>query len=359
MKSKIQILKNIDTLIGKPAVYLSRVVRPRKSKLFSESGLTTLGSEKCNKLKILVIRPGGIGDAVLLFPALKVLRDEYENSQIDMFVEKRNHGIFECCDYIDNIILYDKKPLESLLKIYREKYEIIIDTEQWHRLTSVISYLTRSPIRVGFNTNERSKLFTHKVNYSHKDYESRSFLNLISSLTKNKYDFNPNSAFISIDKDKSPELMQKIKEYSKRWDKIVGIFIGATVVERMWGIDNFIKTAKKLIDKNIGLVILGGKAELDGSTQLENFIGSENLLNFVSKTTLYDTALIISNLNLFLSSDSGLMHIAYGVGTPTVSLFGAGIEPKWAPQSNKNLIINKKLPCSPCTKYGYTPRPYI
>ena len=272
-----------------------------------------------------------------------------------MLVEKRNQGIFENCEYVNNIILYDDKPIKSLWKVFTKKYEIVIDTEQWHRLTSVIAYLSRAPVRVGFNTNERSKLFTHSVDYSHKDYESISFLNLVSALTKNKYAFDPNSAFISVDSDKSPEVVRQIREYSKRWDKVVGIFIGATVVERMWGIGNFIETAKRLADMNIGLVILGGKSELDGSAELEKAVGHEELLNFVGKTTLYETALIISNLNLFISSDTGLMHIAYGVGTPTVSLFGAGIEAKWGPKGNKNIIINKKLPCSPCTKYGYTP----
>jgi ADP-heptose:LPS heptosyltransferase len=356
MKFKIQILKKIDAIIGTPAVYLSRVVRPRKSELFSESGLTTLRRSKYNRLKILVIRPGGIGDAVLLFPALKVLRDEYKDCKIDMLVEKRNQGIFENCEYINNIILYDDKPLKSLLKVFGEKYEIVIDTEQWYRLTSVIGYLTRSPIRVGFSTNERSKLFTHSVDYSHQEYELLSFLNLVSAVTKNKYAFNPNNAFIHVDNDRSADLVQKIKEHNKRWDKIVGIFSGATVVERMWEIGNFIETSKRLTEMNIGLVILGGKSEVDDSAELEKAVGQEKLLNFVGKTTLYETALIISNLNLFISSDTGLMHIAYGLGTPTVSLFGAGIEPKWGPKGDKNIVLNKKLSCSPCTKFGSTPR---
>ena len=169
MKFKIQILKKIDTLIGKPAINLSRVIRPRKSELFFGSGQATLKPGKHNKLKILVIRPGGIGDAVLLFPALKVLRDEYGNCQIDMLVEKRNQGVFENCEYINNIILYDNKPLKSLLRVFSEKYEIVIDTEQWHRLTSVIAYLTRSPIRVGFNTGteQRNRRCTYSIGYMH------------------------------------------------------------------------------------------------------------------------------------------------------------------------------------------------
>jgi ADP-heptose:LPS heptosyltransferase len=72
-----------------------------------------------------------------------------------------------------------------------------------------------------------------------------------------------------------------------------------------------------------------------------------------------ETAAIISQLDLFATGDTGLMHIAYGVGTPTVSLFGAGIQKKWAPIGENHIAINKNLSCSPCTKFGYTPRcPY-
>ncbi len=74
-----------------------------------------------------------------------------------------------------------------------------------------------------------------------------------------------------------------------------------------------------------------------------------------SKTSLMEGGGLIKRCDVLVSNDSGLMHIAYGVGTPTVSLFGAGIEKKWAPLGSRNIIINKNLPCSPCTRYGYTP----
>lgn len=356
MKSKIQLLKQIDVIVGRPAVYLSRVIRPRNVGAFDEENLANPSSEKqYNHLKILVIRPGGIGDAVLLFPALRILKEQYQGCMIDVLAEKRNAGIFDKYDLIHELILYDKSPINSLLRIYKNKYDVVIDTEQWHRLSAVIAYLSRAPIKIGFNTNDRSKLFTHKVDYSHDDYESVSFLNLVSSLSQNKHEFDVDNSFLSLPKDIHTNKLDDLNDYAGRWSNMAGIFCGATVKERMWGTDNFLELTRYLIENNIGVVILGGSSEVGDSHQIAKSVGVEKVLNLAGQTSLLQTALIISKLDVFISADTGLMHIAYALGTPTVSLFGAGIEAKWGPKGKRNVILNKKLHCSPCTKFGYTP----
>lgn len=355
MKYKIQILKKIDAIVGTPAVHLSRLIRPRKSQIYSLTDLQSPGSRKFDKLNILVIRPGGIGDAVLLFPALKILKEIYIDCSIDILAEKRNQGIFENCEFINELILYDNDPIESLKKVFCNNYEIVIDTEQWHRLTSVVAYLTRAPVRVGYGTNERSRMFTNVVQYSHDEYESQSFLNLVSGITKREYEFDKNSPFVPVNDSGYSDLNKQLAEYASKWDSIAGIFSGATVPERIWGVDKFIETTARLLASNIGVVILGAKSELEDCIKIEQSVGKGNILNLTNKTSLYQTAMVISKLNLFISADTGLMHIAYGVGTPTVSLFGAGIEKKWGPKGDKNININKNLPCSPCTSFGYTP----
>jgi ADP-heptose:LPS heptosyltransferase len=64
---------------------------------------------------------------------------------------------------------------------------------------------------------------------------------------------------------------------------------------------------------------------------------------------------LIGEAELVVCSDTGVLHLAYGIGTPAVSLFGSGIEPKWAPPGRHYRSINKHLSCSPCTLFGETP----
>ncbi len=236
---------------------------------------------------------------------------------------------------------------------------MVIDTEQWHRLTAAASYLTKAPIRVGFQTNERAGLFTHPVSYRHDDYEVYSFLNLVSAITGEKYDFDESEPFIPLDPNLISRVCHSIQEFRKGGAAVVGVFTGAKIHERRWGVDNFAGVSKRLSEEGIKTVIVGGSAELEDARGFEEIAGRENLLNFVGKTSLMEAAAVISQVDLFITGDTGLMHIAYGVGTPTVSLFGAGIQKKWAPVGKNHIAINRNLFCSPCTRFGYTPKcPY-
>ena len=340
MFSKIAILKTADRVIGGLAV--------------SASGLF-LDPEKTSPEKIsniLVIRPGGIGDAVLLIPSLKVLKKQFPDTNIDILAEKRNAGILRGNKLVNSLYLYDELSPSGLLAVLKNRYDAVIDTEQWHKLTSVVSFITKAPIRIGFNTNGRGRLYSTAVEYKQSDYESGSFLNLVSELTGKKHRFNTKASFLDVE-----NLIQnkEFREYNKGFNSIVGIFPGATVKERRWGVQKFSELTENLLNNKIGVVILGGTNDIPDADRICRILGRKDYLNLTGKTKLDETTAIISQIDLLVSSDSGLMHIAYGTGTKTVSLFGVGIEEKWAPRGPGNFVINKKLACSPCTKFGYTP----
>lgn len=343
MMNKISFLKNIDKLIGGIASILVKLLIP--SRKFQNK----------STYRFLVIRPGGIGDAVLLYPSLKILKNNFKDSKIDILAEKRNVGIFNGCKYIENLYLYDDFKNLGLFKALYNKYDVVIDTEQWHRLSAVIAFITRAPLRIGFSTNEREKLFTNPVNYSQEDYEAISFLRLISEITRKKHKFNYNSRFLDVDKNLSIKFRAELDEYKKNYSYLVGIFAGATVRERRWGVKNFALLASQLLERKIGVVLIGDKNDIKDAEVCSRILENKAYFNYVGKTSLAETTSIISLLDLFISADTGLMHIAYGVGTKTLSLFGAGIQEKWSTRGGLHSVINKKLHCSPCTKFGYTP----
>jgi len=305
---------------------------------------------------VLVIRPGGIGDAVLLLPMLKLLKIKYPDSSIDILAEKRNSGMFGYCAYINNLYEYDNIKTLDLFAVLKNKYDLVIDTEQWHRLSAVISYLTGAPERIGFGTNNRKKLFSFYLDYDQSRYESESFLDLLEEYLREKANFRPGVPFIEVIEDDHSVFAAELENYMRRFDHVAGIFTGATVRERRWDVLKYAMLAEKLLENGTGIVLLGGKADRAESNLVERILFDKDILNFTGKTSLYETTLIISLLDLFVSADTGLMHIASGVGTDTVSLFGAGNESKWAPKGKNHIVINKNLFCSPCTKFGFTPR---
>jgi len=331
---KIRFLKYVDKTIG---MLLTRI-------LTTPVPVSSIPAPD----KILVIRPGGIGDAVHLIPFIKVLRKAYPKAEIDILAEKRNGAVFSLSDDVSNVIQYDSLP--GLLHTFRNKYDLVFDTEQWHRLSAVIARLTRASMIVGYATNERGKLFTHTVNYSQDDYESYSFLGLLVPLNlASQKDFAP--PFLVI-----PESAQ-IKT-SNMMGKQIGtpfavIFPGASIEERRWGAQNFAELAARLYKKGLSSVVIGGSAD---SVDCDLIAGRGHALRLAGKTSLIETAAVIEKAALLISGDSGILHIGVGLDRPTVSLFGPGRADKWAPRGDKHIVINKCLPCSPCTSFGCTPK---
>jgi len=335
--NQIKLVKFIDKMIGKTLVFL-----------LSEKNLAQEGVSK-KILDILFIRPGGIGDAVLLVPAIEAVRRKFPDARIDILCEKRNVDIFGLTKAVNKVYVYDRG-LE-LLQCLRNNYDVVIDTEQWHRLSAVVAYLTKAPKKIGFSTNERRNVFTHQIPYSHDDYEVYSFFHLVEPLIGNGIGFNVNEPFLNITDDIPSPLLAWFKE---RKDKVVALFPGASVKERRWGGTRYGKVGKALGEKGYAIVILGSIKEREEAEEIKASVGDH--LDLTGEIRLRDIPSVLRRCRALITADSGLLHIAYAVGTPTVSLFGSGIEKKWAPCGDRHIVLNKHLDCSPCTRFGYTPK---
>jgi ADP-heptose:LPS heptosyltransferase len=325
--------KTLDRLVG------STLVR-----LFCQPAKIDVGLLSVSRL--LVIRPGGIGDAVLLMPALRLLREKYPDAAIDILAEGRNAGAFALSGSQDEVFCYDRPG--DLLKVFRRRYDLIIDTEQWHRLSSVLARALRPQCLIGFATNDRTRLLRVPVEYSHANYESESFLNLVAPLLGDTKCM-PAEPFLTIPQAAAQTADNLLAPLA---GPFVALFPGASIPERRWPLDKFSDLARQLQGQGLTVIVLGGDSERAfGEVVLKSTRG----LNLAGATTLAETAAIIKRSILLVSGDSGVLHLAVGLGVPTVSLFGPGRALKWAPRGERHVVLNKNLPCSPCTTFGYTP----
>lgn len=292
---------------------------------------------------ILVIRPGGIGDAVLLIPVLKALRDHFPGARISILAERRNASVLRPAvgSIVDELMCYDN--FRDVLSLFTRSFEIVIDTEQWHVLSALVGRLLarRKGIQIGFATNDRKLLLSCAVTYDDEGFEGDNFFRLLEPLGIGFSSPRPYSAFYPAFSEGNPSKHNQ-----------VAIFPGASIKERRWDPERFHDVAKWLLSKNMDVVIVGGKEDLQASEEIAR--GLPQVRNLAGKTSLDETAKILALSRLLISSDSGIMHLAVAVGTPVVALFGSGIESKWAPRDGVSIVINKRLPCSPCTRYGYT-----
>jgi heptosyltransferase II len=329
----IKLLKWIDALVGRSISICLPAAKNRQVSV--DPG------------RFLVIRPGGIGDAVLLIPALLALKDYYPEAEITVLAERRNCAAFALCPVVDGMLRYDVP--SELLKAMRGGFDVVIDTEQWHRLSAVVARLTGAPVSIGFATNDRQRLFTHRVDYSHEQYEAYSFIDLLAPLgiTPPKTLRVP---FLAIPKPAAGQAVELLAPLAGK--KFVAIFAGASIAERRWGGERFASVARALAAYGVSVVVVGGS---DDAAEGDLIVAMGGGLNLAGKTSLAETAAVIARAALLLSGDSGVLHLAVGLGIPTVSLFGPGIEDKWGPKGEGDRIINRHFPCSPCTLFGTTP----
>lgn len=330
---KPSVLKTIDRFIGKLAINL--VPSPPAARL--QRDITS----------ILIIRPGGIGDAALLAPAIYALQRAYPGARIRILAEKRNGSVFSLIPGIDRVFLYDSRT--GLKNALQRCYDLVIDTEQWHRLSALIARMTGAPVLIGFDTNERRRMFTHTVPYSHEEYEADSFLRLLTPLG---IDAARDEAvqFLFPPENARHQVSQLLSSLEKQ--PFITIFPGASIKERRWGSDRFRQVVENLEVHGVTAVIVGSN---DDRKTGEEIIGNSRAINLAGLTTLAGTAAAIASSRLLFSGDSGVLHIGVGVGATTISLFGPGIAAKWAPHGNKHTVLDKQLPCSPCTRFGTTP----
>jgi ADP-heptose:LPS heptosyltransferase len=323
-------LKWIDGIVGKALVAvfapLSQSFRRRPERIES----------------VLVIRPGGIGDAVLLLPALGALKTALRPDRIDVVAEARNADVFCLSEAVTKVYRYDR--LRDWPRVLSQPYDLVIDTEQWHRLSAVFAFFTRAAVRVGFATNERARLFTHCVPYAQADYEADSFLKLVAALTGHTTVFNPATPFVRV----------QPRSGRDRSRPTAVIFPGASVPERRWGGERFGQLAARLVRSRVQVVVVGGNGDLEQGLKISS-TGDPHVTNLVGALSIKEVCEVLAGADVMVTADSGLMHLAVAVGTPTVSLFGAGIRPKWAPRGAMHRVLSAELPCSPCTEFGYTP----
>lgn len=335
MMNSVKAIKHIDKIIG-----------PVLLKLFPKA--YRIDSKNIALKKILVIRPGGMGDALLLLPVLKEIVSLF-NIKIDILCEPRNKPVFKSVSFINTIFSYQNP--KSMLSVFQNKYDAVFDTEQSHFLSAIITRFVRADIRAGFKTMGREKMYNKTIEYSHDIYEAKMFWKLFSAVfkleTQGEDPFHFDFPFFT------PPMHNLNLPFKD--EKIIFLFPGATIDERLWPEKRWAKVMDRIADTNFKPVLIGGSKEYNQCKKIIAYCKTDKGENLCNKFSIIETAELFKRAELLISTDSGILHLGVLCDIPTISLFGSGMADKWAPKGAKHITINKNLECSPCTKFGTTP----
>lgn len=354
-----KISRALDRFLGIPLVILLGV--------FSRMSGKTL-PEKNEFKRILVIKLSMMGDTILLLPAVRALRDKFPAAGITMICTTINKRIVEDWSCIDGYLLFDfkktlKNPLNLLSfirKMRSQKYDLVIDFEEWVRATALFSYFSGAPRRVGFKTKGqlRHYVYTDVIEHKRESHEVECFNELVDQAGAKVED---KSLALSI-KEGSRKIVEQLlsSEGIEPGEKFVLIHPGCGANGRLreWDEENFAKVVDYIQDKYSRKVVLTGSSEEISTVKKVFEHAKHNFVNLAGKTELKELFAIIDRAGLVICGNTGIMHAAAALKKPLIAIHGPTDPRRWGPRNDNSIVVRKDLACSPClylgSEYGCT-----
>ncbi len=336
-----RLFKAIDRYIGIPLCFILSKIQTRKPSHSPKS--------------ILLIKLSALGDTILLIPALRAIRKAYPTSFIGLIATEVNYQVLEGCPYINERIFLDiKNPgrfIGFILNLWRKRFDIAIDFDQWIRLSPILAWLSGAKIRLGFRTEgqHRHYLYTATIEHTRDKHEVLSFLSLLSLL---KIEAKDTALEIWLEDKTFLEDFMLVNQIKERC--LIGIHPGVPShgKARQWDKKNYAELSDRLQKGyKLRVVITGSSNETSLIQEIAKLMETKPVI-FVGKPLSQLTSLI-RECKIFICSNTGIMHLASACGVPIIALHGPTDPVKWGPFGEKNVVIQSDLPCSPCLYLGF------
>ena len=280
-------------------------------------------------MKILIELPTWLGDCVMATPAIENIVNFDNDVQITFI------GSFVAIEAMKNhpkvvkTVVLDKK--------YRVLYKTARNLGEFDYFFSFRSSLRTKFLKFLISAKNKYQFDKNKYQHRHQVEKYNDFIN-------DSLDINFPAGKL---------LLSTISSQSST-QKTVGINPGASYGSaKRWYPEEFAKVASELSDR-YDIVIFGGPGEVDIALDIEKLLikkDVKNYKNLAGKTTIPELINHISNLDLFITGDSGPMHVAAAFEVPTVAIFGPTKDNETSQWMNeKSLIVKKNLDCQPCMK---------
>lgn len=306
--------------------------------------------------KILIRGTNWIGDAILTLPAVAAVRATYPKAHIAMLVKPWVADIYRLFSDLDEIIIYENKfdnpagVLRLARTLKQKKFDAAILLQNAIE-AAIIALVAGIPLRAGYDSDARGLLLTHPVRRTRevkKVHQTDYYLEMVKAL-----------GCLSVPKEMHMETKINVLEARNILSKfvpdadkaIIGIAPGATYgPAKKWFPERFAEVADRLAQKfSAQVIVMGGKSDDETAREVQKTAESK-LINLAGKTTLREAIYLISRCRLFISNDSGLMHVAGALNVPTIAVFGSTNPTTTSPVGRNSVIVRHDVPCSPCLK---------
>jgi heptosyltransferase-2 len=300
--------------------------------------------------KNIVIRmPNWIGDLVMATPILFDVRQRFKNSKITVVCNEKIAGILEGDENIDGIIYFKKtKKREAVKRLRAEKFDLgILLTNSFS--SAFLFFKGNVKNILGYRGNWRSFFLKKGVKrFKGKEHLVVTYKRLLKDLGIKVSKTFPKLFLKKEDRALAKKILLQSGFIPSK--KLVGINpLASYGPAKCWLLKRFREISKKLLeDKNLFILFIGEEKDFLEIKNLLKDLG-KRAINLAGRTTAGELVAIINECDLFLTNDSGPMHIAAALDVEVVSIFGSTDDEVTGPYM-KGGVINKRVFCSPCFK---------
>ncbi len=309
---------------------------------------------KIVNMKIVVRAPNWIGDSVLALPCLESLQHNFAQAEIWIAARKWVKDVFAGHDLVTGIIqLPEKVDINSLISTAKELQQANFDlglllTNSFS--SALLFYLARIPRRWGYHTDGRRFLLTKGIPAPDKRppyHQLYYYLNLLDGLGLEILPPKLKFPLSAEEKQRAKELLGQLQIDCHT--PLIIIHPGAAYGSaKRWPPTRYAQLTLLFQQRQkASILITGSEADNQVAEAICSLV-SPKPLNLSGKTDLRLLAALISQADLFISNDSGPMHIANALQVPVVAIFGPTIPQQTGPFQPPSVIIKKEVPCWPC-----------
>ncbi len=289
--------------------------------------------------RILIIRLAPLGETVLTTPVIRALRRHFQDAYIAYMVAPTREDLVSANPYLNEVLTYQASVPKLIYQIARRKFQMAVVLQPTFRLV-LHTFLARIPFRVGFETNAGGKkLLNLAVPNNTSQHETQRYLDVVRALGVEVVDNEP-EVFVE---SASIAWVNNFLENHKLNDskRIIGLNPGAATAYRRWHAANFAALSDRLHEKyDAHIIITTGPREGELADQVAELMSHSPVI--VNQATPMQLAALLQRCDLYISNDTGPMHLSTAVKTPTVALFGASNLIQWAPPWDRHAVVARK-----------------
>jgi len=306
--------------------------------------------------KVLIIRQHNqLGDMLTGVSLLRAIKETYPEVKIFIVVSPNNRAAVIKNKFVESYFVFDKRRtftpfnLFKFIKYLRQEFDAVIVpvTVSVSFTSNLIARISNSKIRIGANSldgkpNESAFFFDRRIDIDWRRHPDSNAADLILDIVRPfGIDTNDFSSEITCDVSDFKIANEYLKSINfKSASKLIGLHVGAGKPQNRWSLQKYVELISKLNENyNCCFYLTGWKYdsnELDYINQHSKVIINQFLHHSIS-----EVAALISKSNLFITNDTGIMHVAGTTSTPQLSLFGPTNPFNWAPCGKNKIFLRK------------------